>query len=300
MARPTRLLDPAVLARVSSLELVARRVVEGTSVGMHASRARGVGSEFAQYRPYISGDDLRSLDWRVYARTDRYYVRQFTAETNLDAWLVLDATRSMAFGSGEVTKLDVARMLAASVAYLLVRQGDRVGYLPVGGSSAEAVPPRGGERHLHALLHALERTEASGAASVASALDGGLERFRRRGPVFVFSDLYEPADALGDAATRLARAGFDVTLFHVLDALERRMELGDETEFVDLEGAGRLTADPRLLRRTYLDRLGAHVADLGRACAGAGVDFVAVDTSAPLDEMLAAVLRSRRARGTAR
>src|SRR4051794_5690724 len=111
MVPPRRLLDPTVLARVGSLEVIARRVVEGTTVGMHESRAHGVGSEFAQYRPYMPGDDLRSLDWRVFARTDRYYVRQFTAETNLDAWLVLDATKSMAFGSGVVTKLDLARML---------------------------------------------------------------------------------------------------------------------------------------------------------------------------------------------
>jgi uncharacterized protein (DUF58 family) len=294
-----RLLDPAMLTRVGSLELVARRIVEGTAVGMHESRSHGVGSEFAQYRPYMPGDDLRALDWRVFARTDRYYVRQFTAETNLDAWLVVDATSSMRFGSTGATKYDAARMLAAALAFLLVRQGDRVGLRFV-GATREVLTPRGGERHLHVLLHGLERVAADGEGSVAAVLDEGLERFRRRGPVFVLSDLYEPADAIGEALTRLARAGFDVALFHVLDPVERTLAVERETEFVGLEGDGRLTADPRRLRKAYLERLGDHVADLRRAAAAAGVDFVDVDTAASLDEVLARYLRGRRARGAAR
>ncbi len=296
MSTRDTLLDPAVLSRIDSLELVARRIVEGTTVGMHESRSHGVGSEFAQYRPYIPGDDLRSLDWRVFARTDRYYVRQYTSETNLHAWLVVDSTASMRFGSGAVTKFDVARMLAAALAYLLVHQGDSVGLRAV-GAEKDVVTPRGGERHLHVLLHALARIEATGEGAVASVLDEGLERFRRRGPVFVLSDLYEPAEAIGESVKRLARAGFDVALFHVLDAVERRFELGRETEFVGLEDGARLTADPRRLRKAYLERLGEHVTALRRACATAGADFVDVDTAAPLDEALARYLRNRRARG---
>jgi uncharacterized protein (DUF58 family) len=299
MRTQQRLLDPTVLSRIGSLEVIARRVVEGTAVGMHESRSHGIGSEFAQYRPYIPGDDLRSLDWRVFARTDRYYVRQYRSETNLDAWLVVDATASMRFASGPTTKFDVARMLAAALAYLLVHQGDRVGLRPV-GAAHDAMPPRGGERHLHVLLHALERTEPEGAGSVSAALAEGLERFRRRGPVFVFSDLYEPASAIGDAVARLARAGFDVALFHVLDPVERRLEIARETEFVGLEGDGKLTADPRRLRRGYLARLGEHIAALRRACAADGAEFVEVDTSAPLDEALARYLRARRTRTAAR
>lgn len=292
--RPHSLLDPAVLNRIGSLEVVARKIVEGTMVGPHESRGHGVGSEFAQYRPYIPGDDLRALDWRVYARTDRYFVRQYTAETNMHAWLVVDATASMRFASGGVSKLDAARMLAAALAFVLVRQGDRVGLRAVGGGArAEALPARGGERHLHALLHALVRLEAGGEGSVASALAGGLERFSRRGPVFVLSDLYEPAAELAEAVARLSRAGFDVALFHTLDPLERALDLDAETEFVGLEGGGRVTADPRKLKRRYLARLAGHVDELRAGCASAGAQFVEVDTGAPLDEPLSRFLRRR-------
>jgi uncharacterized protein (DUF58 family) len=150
------------------------------------------------------------------------------------------------------------------------------------------------------VLHALARVEAGGAGSVAAALAAGLGAFRRRGPVFVFSDLYEPADVVGDAVTKLARAGFDVALFHVLDPLERDLDLARETEFVDLEGGERLAADPRLLRRAYRERLSSHVAELRRACASAGAELVEVDTSAPLDAALARYLRERRTRRAAR
>jgi uncharacterized protein (DUF58 family) len=297
LARPKGLLDPTILSRIGSLDLIARKIVEGTMVGMHESRNYGVGSEFAQYRPYIPGDDLRALDWRVFARTDRYYVRQYTAETNLHGWLVVDASASMRFGSGEVSKLDVARMLAAAIAYLLARQGDRVGLQVLGPQVG--LPPRGGERHLHVLLHALERLSPKGEGSVVRALDAGLDAFSRRGPIFVLSDLYEPATAIGDSVTRLSRAGFDVTLFHVLDPVERTLEIDRETEFVGLEGDGRLTADPRRLRRAYVRRLAEHVGTLARASAACGADFVSVDTSAPLDEALSRHLRSRRTRGAA-
>lgn len=289
------LLDPATLSRLDSLEVAARKIVEGTMVGPHASRSYGAGSEFAQYRPYIPGDDLRALDWRVFARTDRYYVRQHEAETNLHAWLVVDASASMGYGSAGATKLDVSRLLAAALGYLLVRQGDRVGLLPI-GEGAEALPARGGERHLHVLLHALARLTPGGSGSVARTLDASLERIKRRGPVFVFSDLYENASEIGDAASRLARAGFDVALFHVLDRVERTLDIGGETEFVGLEGDGRLTADPHRARRDYLARLAEHLTALKAACTGSGVELVDVDTTTALDEVLARFLRHRVAR----
>ena len=268
-------------------------------VGMHESRAHGPGSEFAQYRPYIPGDDVRSLDWRVFARTDRYYVRQHVAETNLDAWLLVDSSASMGFGSREVTKLRVAGMLAAALAYLFVRQGDRVGLTVVGGPGVDTVPARGGERHLHTLLHALERLVATGTGSVAGALDLALGRLKRRGAVVVVSDLYEPALDVGNAVARLARAGFDITLFHVLDRVERTLDLDAETEFVGMEEHGHVTADPRRLRRYYLERLDEHVGALRSACAAAGADFVEVDTAGPLDATLARYLRTRVARAAA-
>ncbi len=294
---PRRLLDPELLSRIGSLDVIARRVVEGTMVGMHESRSHGVGSEFAQYRPYIPGDDLRSLDWRVFARTDRYYVRQYTAETNLHAWLLVDSSASMGFQSRSVSKLDVSRILAASLAYLLVQQGDRVGLRPLAGATpTDVLPPGGGERHLHVLLHALDRMRAAGSGSLVAALDEALLRIRRRGPLVIFSDLYEPADKLGDAISRFSRAGFEVALFHVLDPIERNLELSGDIEFVGLEGDGRLTADPRRIRADYNSRFAAHVDALRRACNRSGADYVAIDTSGALDEALARYLRARRAR----
>lgn len=291
------MLDPHLLAKLGPLDIVARTIVDGTMVGMHASRNRGIGTEFSQYRPYIAGDDLRALDWRVFGRTDRYYVRLFAAETNFEAVLIVDASASMQFGPDGVSKFHVARMLAAALAHLLVGQGDRVGLVPVAGSGrTERIPSRGGRMHLRAVLHGLERLEAAGEGSVVAALDAALERLRRRGPVFVLSDFYEPAAAIGDAVARLSRAGFDVTLLHVLDRIERTLDVGDDTEFVDLEDNGRLTADPRRIRRAYRERLEAHAAELASSAARCGAIFVPVTTSEPLDRPLARALRERRVR----
>lgn len=292
------MLDPHLLARLGSLDVIARTIVDGTMVGMHASRSRGIGTEFSQYRQYIAGDDLRALDWRVYGRTDRYYVRLFSAETNLEATLIVDASASMRFTSIDVSKFHVARMLAAALAYLLVGQSDRVSLVPVAGSGrTERISAGSGDRHLRAILLGLERLVADGDASLVSALDGLIERLRRRGPVFVFSDAYEPAKDLVDAIGRLARAGFDVTLMHILDPVERSLEIGGDTEFVGLEGDGRLTADPRRVGRAYRERLDAHIAELSTGCARCGALFIPVTTSEPLDRPLAAALRARRLLG---
>lgn len=292
------MLDPQLLSRLGSLDVIARTIVDGTMVGMHASRSRGIGTEFSQYRQYIAGDDLRALDWRVYGRTDRYYVRLFSAETNLEATLVVDASASMRFGTTGVSKFDVARMLAAALAYLLVGQSDRVGLVPVAGAGrTERISAGSGDRHLRAILLGLDRLAADGNGSLTGELDGVLGRLRRRGPVFAFSDCYESSKAVGDVIARLARAGFDVTLFHILDPVERTLDLGGDTEFVGLEGDGRLTADPRRLRRAYREGLDAHIQELAAGCARCGAIFVPVSTADPLDRPLAVALRARRLRG---
>jgi len=291
-------LDPQLLSRLGSLDVIARTIVDGTMVGMHASRSRGIGTEFSQYRQYIAGDDLRSLDWRVYGRTDRYYVRLFAAETNLEATILVDASASMRFGTTGSSKFDVARMMAAALAYLLVGQSDRVGLVPVAGSGrTQRISAGSGDRHLRALLLGLERLEADGKGSIAAELDGLLGRLQRRGPIFALSDCYERASGIGDAIARLSRAGFDVTLLHVLDPVERTLEIDGDTEFVGLEGDGHLTADPRRLKRSYRERIDAHVRDLASACARCGSIFVPVSTADPLDRPLATALRARRLRG---
>jgi len=294
-----RFLDPTVLTRIGNLEVLARNVVDGFLNGIHKAPYLGLSMDFAQHRPYVPGDDIRHLDWRLFARTDRYYIKQFEAETNTDLMAMVDVSDSMDWTSDDErpTKLDYARYLAASLLYLSRRQRDRVGCITFDDDIIEHVPPAG--RHLERCLQTLERSKPRGPGNLKSAIYQAVAGLRKRGMVLLISDLYEDVDDVIAAIRYLRARRQDVIVFHLLDPGERELPAGDAVSFEDAETGEQVPVIPSKLREGYATVIGDHVEALRRALVREQVDFVTVDTSTPLDHALFAYL-SLRARATRR
>ena len=292
-----RFIDPAALARIDNLELVARTVVDGFIAGLHRSPYLGLSLDFADQRPYMPGDDIRRIDWRVYARTDRYYVKQYEAETNANFVVALDASASMGYGSGDLTKLDYARMLAATLAWFASRQHDRVGLTAFADAPIEHLPPMA--RNVDALLHALDRLRPARPARAGEVSRLGpplallAEGVRRRGIVAVISDLYEPPEAVIEALAPLVGRGGDVVVFHVLDPAELDLPFEDELTLEDLESGARTPLLPGRAREAYRQRIQAHLAQLARRLGDERIDYAVLRTDVALDEALFAFLAAR-------
>jgi uncharacterized protein (DUF58 family) len=286
-----RLLDPLVLARIGNLDLIARGVVDGFVSGLHRARNLGMSTDFAEHRAYSPGDDVRRIDWRLFARSDRLHVKTFEAETNSDLVLALDASRSMDYAAGELSKLDYARMLLASLAHLGSRQRDRVGFASFASVLLEVVPPAAGRRD--AVVAALERVRPTAGADLATALDRLGAALLRRGVVVVVSDFYLDAGQAAAALGGLRARGHDVIAFQVLDRAERELDLDGPRVLEDLETGARMPVVPERARAAYRTLLREHVTALGDACIAHGVEFVSLDTSAPLDHALFRFLSER-------
>jgi uncharacterized protein (DUF58 family) len=292
-ARRSSLLDPAVLASIGRLDLVARTVVEGFLAGLHRSPFSGLSQEFAQHRQYIPGDDPRHIDWRVYARTDRLYVKEFEDETNAPVRLLLDASGSLGYAPRGVSKFDYARFLLAALAYLAVRQNDRVGFVAFNDEARERLRASGGQRHLHTILAALGRLRPAGHTRLGPIMLREASQWKRRGLVVVVSDLYdEPPEVVG-AITRIRRAHHDVIVFHLLDRAEKLMEHDGLYEFRDLETGQTLVADSSRVRQSYVERMAGMCSYYRREFGRAGVDYAELDTAEPLERALAIYLQRR-------
>ncbi|MGE0043462.1 MAG: DUF58 domain-containing protein [Vicinamibacterales bacterium] len=278
-----RFVDPAVLARVGNLELVARGVVDGVINGLHRSPFFGASVDFAEHRGYVAGDDIRRVDWKVFARTDRYFVKEFEADSNANFVVLLDVSKSMAFGS-RVSKLDYARTLAACLTYLVHRQRDRVGLVTFDQDIVEHVPPSA--KHLDVVLHALDRAEPARAGALGPPLRKLAEHFGRRGIVVLISDLYESPEAVFEAIGPIRFRGNDVIVFHVLDDAEIDFGFGDAGSFEDLETGEQMPVVPEALAEQYRSLVQAHIAALTDRAAGQRVDYALLRTSEPLDHAL--------------
>jgi uncharacterized protein (DUF58 family) len=289
-------LDPTVLARIDNLELLARTVVDGFLNGLHRAPYLGLSMDFAEHRAYVPGDDTRHLDWRLYARTDRHYVKQYEAETNANLMALIDVSASMNYGSHDVSKLDYARYLTACLLYLSRRQRDRVGLGTFDRAFRDWVRPSA--RGLDRALLTLDRVRAGEPGSLYDALLVGAERLPRRGIVLVVSDFYEQPDQVMEALRLIRGRGHDIIVFHVLDPAERELPFDEPTSFEDMETGERLPARPARLREDYRRLVRAHIDELGDRIGGEGMDYVLLDTSAPLDDALFSYLtiRERRAR----
>jgi uncharacterized protein (DUF58 family) len=296
-AAPRHLLQPAVLATLSNLDLVARAVVEGFLTGMHRSPFFGFSQEFAEYRAYSEGDDPRFVDWNVYARTERTYIKRYIGETNTRLVLLLDASASMGYGSGAVTKLRYGQFLAATLAYMAGRQHDAVGLIVFDDDVREYRPPSSRAGHLQGVLHAIDRARPGTGTDMALPFDRFREIQKGRGMVAVISDFYCDTEALLKAVQPLAYQGQDVVLFQLLDPEELEPQLKESALLEDMETQETMEVSPVYMRSHYLERIQGHIDALKRTAIGAGADHVLVNIGQPLDTALKDYLTFRQRRG---
>jgi uncharacterized protein (DUF58 family) len=286
-----RFVDPKVLARIGNLELVARSVVDGFINGLHRSPYFGASVDFAEHRGYVPGDDIRRVDWRLYARTDRYYIKEYEADSNSNFAVLLDVSKSMGFGSEGLTKLDYARMLAGCLTYLVHRQRDRVGLVAFDSDIVEFVPPSA--KHMDTTLHVLDRLKPARPGSLREPMNKIAEHFGRRGLLVLISDLYEEPDALLEAIGPLRFRGHDMIVFHVMDRAELDFEYADPSAFEDLESGEQIPIVPEALAGQYRELVQAHITGLTERFSANRIDYTLVNTSAPLDHALFSYLSTR-------
>ena len=287
-------LNLEALAAIGDLELVSKRVVDGTISGLHRSPFHGYSAEFSQYRHYRPGDDLKYIDWKLFARTDRLYTKQFRETTNLVCQIALDASASMDYaGAASVTKFQYARLLAAALAHLVSRQGDAVGLVTYADVLRQYLPSRGGQVHLRALLLALSRTNPSGQTDSAAALARTIDLLKRRGLLIVISDLYDERDEVERALMRAAHIGHEVIVFHVLTRDEVELRFRDDVALEDPETGRLVLTNGAAAGRPYREAISAFLERWRSRCATHGIDYVRVFTDTPLDAGLRGYLRRR-------
>jgi uncharacterized protein (DUF58 family) len=287
------LVDPQSLMAIRSLELRARVVVEGFWTGLHRSPYHGFSVEFTEYRQYTPGDDPRYLDWRLFARSDRFYIKKFEDETNLRCHLLVDNSHSMAFGSAGYTKADYANTLAATLAYFLHQQGDAVGALTFDEEIREYLPARNRPGHLRRLMLALEKPAAGATTDLAAPLRHIAELVRKRSLMILISDLLAPPQSLEQNLAVLVACGHEVLMFHILDPAEINFTFSQAAMFHDVESGRDLYVDPDAVRKEYLRRLAGHNDQVLAICQKLGVTCVRFDTARPLELALADLLRER-------
>src|SRR5262245_8745681 len=296
MDHPQRYLDPATLAQVSGLELQARHVVEGFVSGLHRSPYHGFSVEFAQHREYVPGDDIRHIDWKVYARTGRYFLKQYEEETNFVTSLLVDVSESMRYASGAVSKYDYACMTAAALAYLLLGQRDSVGLATFDDQVRGYLAPASQPSHLKEIVKVLAPGPGREKTRLAPIFHELAERVRRRGLVVILSDCFDDVPDLLRGLQHLRYQRHEVVVFHVLDAAELDFPFQEPTLFRGLESEPELLSDPRALREGYLDEVRAFLTELERGCRDQHIDYVRLRTDTNLGVALASYLAARSAR----
>ena len=300
MADSQSSLDPAVLDRLSGLSLVARTIVEGFMAGHHRSPQKGSSVEFAQHRPYVPGDELKKLDWQIFARSDRLVVKEFVEETNFACHVLVDASESMGYSSLAWSKFDYARWCAASLAHLVTAQRDAAGLVVFDSDVRDRVPPSNGGHQNAKIIDALERAEASGETGVGQVLNWIGGRLRQKGIVVVLSDFFSDPNELVEGMRRLTHAGHEPILFQILDPLELEFDFERLLRLDGLESTGRIKVDPKAIRNAYREEIRNHTEGLKRHARALSCDFVSVTTAQPLDVFLSTYLAHRAARARAR
>jgi uncharacterized protein (DUF58 family) len=285
--------DPRKLARIKNLQLLARTVVEGYISGLHRSPFKGFSSEFAEYREYMPGDDLKHFDWRVYARTDKRYVRQYEEETNLTCTLLLDASGSMQFGEEELTKFDYARYLAAALTYLMIQQRDQVGLVLFGEDVRARIPARNSPGHMKFMLEQLEGAEAEGETGIAPSLHAIAESTTRRGLIIVISDLIDDQERVMNALNHFRHDRNEVIVFNVFHPAEQKLPFEGLVELLDLETGRTMQVRADVIRRDYQRQFQNFVRRYRAECSAARIDYQLITTDLPFELMLASYLDRR-------
>jgi len=287
-------LNPEIVSKLKGMELRARMVVEGFIAGMHRSPYHGFSVEFAEHRQYMPGDNIRDIDWKVYGKSDRFYIKEYEEETNLKAYLLLDCSRSMAYRSGSrIMKLDYARLLAAALSYMMLRQRDAVGMVAFDEKIRRYVPPRSKYGHLHVLLTEIATQEPSEKTDVGVALHEMAERIKRRGLIIVLSDLLDDAATIISGLKHFRYDKHEVIVFHILDPRERDFAFPREAIFKDMETGDEVTTLPYQIKKDYAQAVRSFAEEISSACRQANIDYHPIDTATPFDKALYAFLAKR-------
>jgi uncharacterized protein (DUF58 family) len=286
--------DPLVLAKISTMTLRARHVVEGVLSGLHQSPYRGYSVEFAQHREYTPGDEIRRIDWKAYGKFDRYFVKEYEEETNLRAYLLVDASASMDYGSDGIRKFDYGCYLAMSLAYLMLRQGDDVGLITFGAQVQRYIPPRSGLKHMQALTSVLEATQPQGETHLDQVLREVAGKITRRGMIIVLSDLFDTPELVMRALQYFRHRRNEVMVFHLLDKNELEFPFERLTVFEDIEAVQhRILAEPRAIREAYMRQLQQFLEEYRQSCRSERIDYNLFPTNTPLDIALTRYLARR-------
>jgi len=291
------MIDPDALMRIKSMELRVRVVVEGFWKGLHRSPYHGFSTEFTEYRPYTPGDDPRQLDWRLYARSDRYYIKKYEDETNLRCHLLVDQSKSMGYGSFSYTKAQYASTLAATLAYFLHTQGDAIGLITFDNKVSQYIPPRNRPGYLRFLMLALETKPAGSATELKAPLIQVAQKVTKRGLVVLISDLLAPIDTLEANLGYLRACGHEVVLFNIIDPAELHFHFDSPAMFQDLESQREMYIDPASVKKQYLKKMTTHLASAKSACRNLGIDYHMVTTDRPFELALLDFLNDRMRHG---
>jgi uncharacterized protein (DUF58 family) len=288
-------LDPSVITRLNSLELKARFIVEGFMVGLHRSPFHGFSVEFSEHRPYMQGDNLRDVDWKVYGKTERYVIKQYEEETNLKSYVLLDTSRSMSYASqGNVSKLEYASALVAALSYMMIKQQDAVGLSLYSEKINKYLPPKSTRSYLQEILKNIASVSASDKTNTSSCLNEIAEKIKRRGLVIVVSDFFDDIDSILTALKHFRYNKNEVIVFQVLDPLERSFSFGSDAVFKDMETLDEITTQPYQIQKAYKEAMEQFVTRLKTECLNSGIDYNLIETSTPFDKALYAYIQKRR------
>lgn len=294
MAKLSKYLKPETISRMSRLEIKAKYVVEGFIAGMHKSPYHGFAVEFSQHREYVPGDDIKHIDWKVYGRTTRYYIKQYKEETNFIAHILHDASESMRYGSGDITKFEYANYLTCCLSYLILNQQDSVGVAIFDNRIRNVLEPKSTPAYVHTIAAELEKASAEEKTGMGQILHRYAERMKKRGLVFIISDLFDNPEDIISGIQHFRFLGHEVILFHILDPYELTFPFDGMWKFEGLEGFGDRIARPKQLRRAYLNALNSFIEKIKHGCLLANADYVQVDISKPVEQVLIEYLGLRR------
>ncbi len=287
-------LDPAVISKLASLDIKTKFVVEGFMLGLHRSPYHGFSIEFSQHRPYIQGDSLKDVDWKIYGKTDRYFIKQYEEETNLKAHILLDTSGSMNYASeGQVSKLEYGKVLASVLAFMLIKQNDAAGLYLYSDKIEKVLPPKATRTYLDEIMKTIAPVQGKGVSDTAGAVAGIADKITRRGMIVVISDLLEDADKILESIKKLTITKSKVVVFQLLDPLERNFGFTKDAIFRDMETGSEMSTQPQQIAAAYREAFNEFTGKIKAGCLNAGIDYNMVDTSQPFDVPVSAFLRKR-------
>ncbi len=288
-------LNPAVISKLNSLELKARLVVEGFMVGLHRSPYHGFSVEFTQHRPYMQGDGLKDIDWKAYAKTEKYYVKQYEEETNLKSYILLDTSKSMGYASeGNITKLEYASTLVAALSYLMVKQQDAAGLALYAEKINKFFPPKVSKPYLREMLKNLAAVKPSDKTNTAASLNSVAEKINRRGLVIIFSDFFDDINSTLSALKHFRYQKNEVIVFQILDPLERSFAFGKDAIFKDLETAEEITTQPYQIQKVYKEAMVDFIGRIKTECYNSNIEYNLLETTTPFDKALYSYIQKRK------